>query len=307
MPGLGAGSDGAEHGAPWQDDAGRNQAGQDYAGQDYAGQDQAGQDYAGQDYAGQDQAGQDYAGPVGGVAPDGDLPWEVRQHLYRQVPFAIPAIAVIPVAVGLLLATTLAPARAGAAALGAAGWLVALALRPPAALAASRLPRMKAPRPMASFMALISGPAEETIRLLLVLFLVKGFDNLLWAGFGWATVEVVYTLVNAVVIRRLLVDPSEKAAEARRALASMGFLQYVQNMVPVLGAIERAAVSLLHIGFTLLLGWNPWLVFVTMPVHSAVNMSAVRLLRRHEVIRLEAIVAAVGAAIFTLGLLAWRL
>jgi hypothetical protein len=243
------------------------------------------------------------------AGPDGDLPLELRERLYRQIPFAIPGIAVVPVVLGIILATTLAPGRAGPAALGAAGWVVALALRTPAALAASRLPgwkKKKTPGFMTTFMSAISGPAEESVRLLMVLFLVKGFGSLLWAGFGWGTVEVVYTLVNAVVIRRLLLEPGEKAAEGRRALASMGFLQYVQNMVPVLGAVERGAVTLLHTGFTLLLGWNPWLVFVTMPAHSAINLSAMRLVRRRSVILMEAMVVVASAACFILGLLAWH-
>jgi hypothetical protein len=73
------------------------------------------------------------------------------------------------VVLGVVLATTLAPARAGAAALGAAGWLAALALRAPAGALVSRLPKQAAP----TFMALVSGPAEESVRLLLVLFAVK--------------------------------------------------------------------------------------------------------------------------------------
>jgi hypothetical protein len=100
----------------------------------------------------------------------------------------------------------------------------------------SRLPKQHA----ATVMALISGPAEESVRLLLVLFAVSGFGNLLWARFGWATIEVVYTLVTALAVRRLLLDPSAKAAERRRLLVSMGWLQYVQSLVPALGAVERA-------------------------------------------------------------------
>jgi hypothetical protein len=232
--------------------------------------------------------------------PDGDLPLEVRQRLHSQVPFALPVIAIVPVVIAVVLATTLAPARAGAAALGAAGWLAALALRAPAGAFVSRMPKQNAP----TFMALISGPAEELIRLLLVLFAVSGFGDLLWAGFGWATIEVVYTLVTALVVRRLLLDTSAKAAERRRLLVSMGWLQYVQSLVPVLGAVERAGASLLHIGFTLLLGWNPWLVLVTMPAHSATNQVAVRLIKQRSVLLMETIVVVVGAAAFALGLLA---
>jgi len=237
--------------------------------------------------------------------PDGDLPLDVRQRLHSQVPFTLPVIAIVPVVIAVVLATTLAPARAGAAALGAAGWLVSVALRAPAgALVSSRMPKQAAPT--LTFPAWISGPAEEFIRLLLVLFGVNGFGGLLWAGFGWGTIEVVSTLVTAVMVRRLLLDPSEKAAEGRRLLVSMGWLQYVQSLVPLLGAVERAAVSLLHIGFTLLLGWNPWLVLVTMPAHSALNLRAVRLIERRSVILMETIVVVVGAAAFALGLLAWH-
>jgi hypothetical protein len=117
---------------------------------------------------------------------------------------------------------------------------------------------------------------------------------------------VVYTLVTALVVRRLLLDTSAKAAQARRLLVSIGWLQYVQSLVPVLGAVERAGVSLLHIGFTLLLGWNPWLVLVTMPAHSATNLAAVRLMKQRSVILMETIVVVVGGVAFALGLLAWQ-
>jgi hypothetical protein len=112
--------------------------------------------------------------------PDGDLPLDVRQRLHSRVPFALPVIAFVPVAIAVVLATTLAPVRADAAALGAVGWLAAMALRAPAGVFISRMPKQDAP----TFMALISGPAEELVRLLLVLFAVQGFGSVLWAGFG---------------------------------------------------------------------------------------------------------------------------
>ncbi len=55
------------------------------------------------------------------AAPDGDLPLDVRQRLHRQIPLALPVIAIVPLMIAVLLATTLAPPRAAAAALGAAG------------------------------------------------------------------------------------------------------------------------------------------------------------------------------------------
>ncbi len=47
--------------------------------------------------------------------PDGDLPLDARQRLHSQVPFALPVIAIVPVVIAVVQATTLAPARAGAA------------------------------------------------------------------------------------------------------------------------------------------------------------------------------------------------
>jgi hypothetical protein len=150
------------------------------------------------------------AGEASGTGlPDGDLPLDARQRLHRRALFALPVIAVVPVVIAVVLAGTLAPARAGAAALGAAGWLVTVALRAPAgALVSSRMPKQAAST--LTFPALLSGPAEELIRLLLVLFGVKGFGSLLWAGFGWGTIEVVSTLVTALGVRRLLLIPARR-------------------------------------------------------------------------------------------------
>jgi hypothetical protein len=52
------------------------------------------------------------------------------------------------------------------------------------------------------------------------------------------------------------------------------------------------------------LGWNPWPVLVTMPVHSATNLGAVRLMKRRSVTLMEAIVVVAGAGVFVPGLLA---
>jgi hypothetical protein len=106
-------------------------------------------------------------------------------------------------------------------------------------------------------------------------------------------------------VRRLLLNTNAKAAQARRLLVSIGWVQYVQSPVPVLAVVERAGVSLLHVVFTLLLGWSPWLVLVTMPAHSATNVAAVRLMKQRSVILMETIVVVVGGAVaFALGLLA---
>jgi len=49
-----------------------------------------------------------------------------------------------------------------------------------------------------------SGPVEEVVRLVLVLLAARDFTHALWAGLGWATVEVVFACVNSVVLAGLL-------------------------------------------------------------------------------------------------------
>ncbi|MFF5212494.1 hypothetical protein [Streptosporangium sp. NPDC000396] len=72
----------------------------------------------------------------------------------------------------------------------------------------------------------------------------------------------------------------------------------------VLGAASgpcEKIVRLLRIGLTLLLAWQPWLVLAAVPLHSAVNLLAVRLMRISLPLT-EALVAVVGVAAFALGL-----
>lgn len=158
--------------------------------------------------------------------------------------------------------------------LGAAGWIVALMLRQPVALLASqRLDRDKAAR----VVGWVSGPAEELVRLALVLLVLRTVPEAVWAGFGWATIEVVFAIVNALVIARLLTKDDDKSREARELLAAQVMLR---PHSPAWALVERISATALHIAFTLLLFVQPWLVLVTLPLHSVTNMLMVRLAAR---------------------------
>jgi hypothetical protein len=118
-------------------------------------------------------------------------------------------------------------------------------------------------------------------------------------------IEVVYTLVTALVVRRLLLDTNAKAAQARRLLVSIGWLQYVQS--PSSGPRRgRACRGEPAYSVHPAAGLESWLVLVTMPAHSATNLAAVRLMKQRSVILMETIVVVVGAVAFALGLLAWQ-
>jgi hypothetical protein len=177
--------------------------------------------------------------------------------------------------------------------LGAAGWLVALLLRGPVAAAVARRPREQA----ALLVASASGPCEELVRVGLVVLLLAGPERALWAGFGWAAVEIVYTAVNALVVLSLLGRTDQQALEARALLEAQGTLRADG---PLWAAVERVGASLLHVGLTLLLFWNPWLVLAAVPLHTGVNLGALRLMRVSLPLA-EGVLLALGALVFAAG------
>jgi hypothetical protein len=179
--------------------------------------------------------------------------------------------------------------------LGAAGWMIALVLRQPVALIATRAVGQER---AATIVGWCSGPAEELVRFGLVVLILGNVDGALWAGFGWATLEVVLVAVNIFVIAGLLTRDDPKSREAREILSAQGMMT---PQHPLWGFVERLSAIALHIGFTLMLFASPWLVLVTLPLHSAVNMTAVRFAKNHVALT-EIGLALVGAAVLAVGL-----
>ncbi|SDR90907.1 hypothetical protein [Agrococcus carbonis] len=207
------------------------------------------------------------------------------------------ALAALPVPMllgALLLALAGAPPLI-ALVLGAAGWLLALVLRQPIALLVSR---RTTPERTATIVGWCSGPAEELVRLALVLLAIRSTEDALWAGFGWATVEVLLVVVNGIALASLITKTDAKSLEARALLEAQGMLGAQQV---VWGVLERVSATAVHIGFTLLLFAQPWLVLVTLPLHSVINMSISRLAKRH-LAATELVFAAVAAVVLWAGL-----
>jgi YhfC intramembrane metalloprotease len=153
-----------------------------------------------------------------------------------------------------------------------------------------------------------SGPCEEGTRLVVLLLVGRTFPIALSVGLGWTAIEVVYTIVNGLAVASLLGRTDEKARQAQALLTSLYTTRGLTNMLtpsaPFLGVMERISASALHIGFTLLLAWQPLLVLATIPLHSATNFIALRLLRRSAVLT-EVVVALIGATALVAGLAAF--
>jgi hypothetical protein len=193
---------------------------------------------------------------------DPRLPGRIRRNAIALLPAVVVALVALLLLVGAPAAVPLL--------VGAAGWLVALVLRQPVALLASRrLDRERA----ATVVGWFSGPAEEIVRVVVVLLLIRSLEDALWAGFGWAAIEVLLVAVNTFAIAAIMGKDDPKSLEAREILAAQGM---VVPSSPLWGFLERLSAFALHLGFTLALFAAPWLVLLTIPLHSAINMLAVR-------------------------------
>ena len=180
----------------------------------------------------------------------------------------------VPFAVFAALAAWLSTPQILPAALGAAGWVIALALRVPIALIASRVTTKERTMTVVGW---ASGPAGEVVRLLLVLFVLRTGSAAAWAGAGWMAVEVLYATASGLMIATLLTKDDPKSLAAKDFLSEQGMMR---NYGPWWGVLERFSAAGLHVGFTLLIFAQPWLVLVTIVVHSATNMLVVRYAKR---------------------------
>lgn len=213
----------------------------------------------------------------------------IRLSAFVMLPASLIALAVMFAVVGTPILVPML--------IGAGGWLAALVLRQPVALIASRrLSKDTAGKVVGWF----SGPAEELVRLVLVLLVVHTVADAAWFGYGWATIEVLVVAVNVLAVASLVTKDDPKSREARDLLEAQGMLK---TQSPLWGLMERISATALHMGFTLLLFANPWLVLVTLPAHSIVNMVAVKYGRTHIALT-ELGLALAGAAALTAGVLA---
>jgi hypothetical protein len=178
--------------------------------------------------------------------------------------------------------------------LGVLGWTIALLLRAPMLVLTLKLTHNVKEQVVAA----MAGPAEESIRLLAVLFLQANFASAISLGLGWATIEVLYTLVAGFSSVMILSRGGVGALQLKKRFLDTG--QTVPATV-YSGVIERLSATALHIGFTLLLAYHPLLILVTLPLHSVVNVGAITLNNR-SALATQTLVALFGVTTLLVGL-----
>jgi hypothetical protein len=183
--------------------------------------------------------------------------------------------------------------------LGALGWVIALALRIPAGMMLKTTGLRK--ETMVVVMILLSGPAEEILRLVGITFIAHNFAPVYSFGLGWAAIKVCYSAVSGLLTLSMLKRTDAAALEAQTKMKDMGLLD--ASVSPLWGLAERLSVSAAHIGFGFWLAWFEALVIPAIIVHSAMNLAAYAMMTKgHGVPRTQMVLFAVGAAVLALGL-----
>lgn len=178
--------------------------------------------------------------------------------------------------------------------LGVLGWTLALLLRAPMMMLIVRCTNNVKEQVVAA----LSGPAEEVVRLLAVLFLQAKFASAVSLGLGWAGIEVLYTLVSGFSTVMILSQGGLGALQLKKRFLDTGLT------VPATvysGVIERISATALHVGFTLLLAYHPLLILITLPLHSVVNVSAITLNPR-SALATQLLIAFFGTITLAIGL-----
>jgi len=159
--------------------------------------------------------------------------------------------------------------------LGALGWWLALLLRLPFILYAKS--KMLDNKHSNKLIVSVSGPAEESIRLIILLIIGVVTRNAYSVGLGWGGIEIIYGLIHITGIGVLQQKNDPKAQEAKALLKQMGLDKSFDPNTPYWGAVERVSANAIHIGFSLILVFTPFMIIVTAPLHSFLNFNVLRM------------------------------
>jgi hypothetical protein len=222
---------------------------------------------------------------------------EKFEKAMNKAKFYLPIYILVPVAFWLVFHYCGVTMNWRAFGLGALGWVIALFLRGPLSAIVMKMPKEKAQ----TIVVASSGLFEEGIRLAMLMITGMSFSWSISLGQGWAAVEVLFVMINVIVLMSLAKRTDEKAMQAKEIIKLQGNL----SASPMWGVMERIFSSALHIGCTLIVAKYAWTVVLLIPLHSLVNLTAVKLAKK-SVVTVELIVAAIGTVTLAVGLLLFQ-
>ena len=229
------------------------------------------------------------------------IPREVAAAYRRELLRAGPIALALPVVAAVVLTVAGFGWDIVGIVVGAVGWNLALLLRGPVAWFLKRRGDDQLASPW--FVA-ASGPTEELVRLGAVLLLGRDLETAISIGFGWAAIEVLYSVVQGLALATLM-ERDDPEAERIRALIPAPTATLITPVAPWLGIVERVWASALHLGFTVMLAAQPLLVLLTIPAHSATNLVLLRATERLGLARVQLLGMAWGALVVLAAVLVW--
>ena len=159
--------------------------------------------------------------------------------------------------------------------LGALGWWLAFLLRIPVILF---IKKKKINLKTSSKLSIgLSGPTEESVRLILLSIIGFSSPNAYSVGLGWAMIEIIYGLIQIIGLGVLDRKTDPKAEEAKTIMKQMGMDKTLAPSTPFWGSLERVSAGAIHIGLSLLLIVSPYVLIITIPLHSFINFFVVKM------------------------------
>lgn len=234
---------------------------------------------------------------TGSSAGGSELHYET---LRRNTMLATPLVLLVPVGFAIVLSQLGADLEWSTLGIGALGWFGALMLRGPLAAVLSQT--MRDEEKVKNIIVASSGPIEEVVRLVLLLWIGRSFSDAAAIGIGWAAIEVLYTTMTGFITLSLMRRTDPEAMQARELLESQGM---IRETGPWLGIVERIGATALHIGFTLFVAWRPVAAVSTAIVHSFSNIALIRSFKERPVATELALLVG-GLAVFAAGVVLVR-
>lgn len=147
----------------------------------------------------------------------------------------------------------------------------------------------------------VSGPAEELIRLVLLLVIGLTVGNAYSVGLGWGTIEIIYSLAQAIGMGEVMKRDDPASKKAKQILErDMGFA--LHSNAPWWGILERFSANASHLALSLLLVSSPLFILLTLPFHSFINYILLRIMK-YSLARAQIVLIAVGIPAFIISLL----
>lgn len=150
------------------------------------------------------------------IVDERDVTQQQFEKAVHRSKYFLPLFILVPIAFWLAFYYSGTEMEWKAFGLGALGWVIALFLRGPLSAIVRKLPKEKA----TTILVASSGVFEECVRIAILMLTSMTYAWSLSMGQGWAAVEVLFVMVNVIVLASLAKRTDDKAMQAKKCSES---------------------------------------------------------------------------------------